>query len=154
MKIHMKAQLSNLAHFNDQVKPLESFELDDVAELLFLSYENTTDWVEGSTHDDAKIAIADGYVGKYGEYHPSSSGLLLGNNLKPASGILCSILEGMPFIVFTFTHPSFTNHGLATQLIKNAAFHFYSNGHQEIHLYVTSGNPAIHLYRKLGFQEF
>jgi GNAT superfamily N-acetyltransferase len=154
MKIHMKAQLNSLAHYSEQVLPLESFELDDIAELLYLSYENTTDWVEGSTHDDARIAIADGYVGKYGEYQANSSGLLLGNNLTPASGILCSVLEGMPFIVFTFTHPSFTKHGLATQLIKHAAFQFYENGHQEIHLYVTRGNPAIHLYRKLGFQEF
>ena len=150
----MKAQLKGLAHFEEQVKPLESFELDDVAELLYLSYENTTDWVNGSTYDDARVAIADGQVGKYGEYQPNSSGLLLGNDLTPASGILCSILEGMPFIVFTFTHPAFTNLGLASRLIKHAAFQFFSIGHQEFHLYVTSGNPAIHLYRKLGFQEF
>ena len=150
----MKAQLNGLARFEEHVKPLESFDLDDVAELLYLSYENTTDWVKGSTYDDARTAIVDGHVGKYGEYQPNSSGLLLGNDLTPASGILCSILEGMPFIVFTFTHPTFTNHGLASRLIKHAAFQFCSIGHQEFHLYVTSANPAIHLYRKLGFQEF
>lgn len=147
----MRSDLDSLGMHCNEAVPIENFALEDISELLLRSYENTVDWIEGSTHQDARDAIQGALEGDYGDFQPLASGLLLNEKGLPVSGILCSTYESEPFIVFTFTDPLHTNKGLARKLIRHAASHFLSQGFSSMHLYVTANNPALHLYENLGF---
>ena len=149
----MRSALDSLSMHCNDVAPIENFAPDDISKLLLRSYENTVDWIEGSTHQDARDAIEGVIEGGYGEFQPRASGLLLDEKALPVSGILCSIYENEPFIVFTFTDPLHTNKGLARKLIRHASAQFLSLGFSSMHLYVTANNPAFHLYKNLGFNE-
>lgn len=153
MKIHLRAGLDTLAFQSHEIHPANKFELTDLANLLIRSYENTVDWIEGSTHKDAMDAIEGVIHGSYGEFQPHASGFIQNEKGIPVSGVLCSMYENEPFVVLTFTDPNYTNKGLAKRLIRHSAAQFHSLGFSSIHLYVTSNNPALHLYKNLGFLE-
>ena len=153
MKIHMRCKLDNLAMYCREIHPIESVDLDQISNLLLTSYKNTVDWIEGSTHRDARAAVESALQGSFGNYQPQASGILLSNESLPVSAVLSSVYENEPFVIFMFTDPHFTNRGLATKLIRHAAAQFLALDFSSMHLYVSNNNPALHLYRNLGFLE-
>lgn len=48
---------------------------------------------------------------------------------------------------------SYQNHGIGTNVLK-AIIEIYKDKYEELHLQVLRGNPAIDLYRRLGFVVF
>ena len=72
-------------------------------------------------------------------------------NAKPISQIVCSLLDGVPTVLFVYTARNHKNCGFAERLIKHAAFALGGLGYREMTLYVSAGYPAEKLYRRLGF---
>ena len=154
MKIHMRSDLEQLAAPLSSLGNLGLFSLSTQATLLLESYRGTTDWEDGASLDDATAEIQNTLGGEYGEFVPAASGIVVDSEGAPCSAIYCSIFEGEPFIVFTFTAPDSLGRGYASSLIRGAAVVFLEKCFTSIHLYVTEENPARKLYGSLGFKSF
>ncbi|MFD1428418.1 ribosomal protein S18 acetylase RimI-like enzyme [Kroppenstedtia sanguinis] len=61
--------------------------------------------------------------------------------------------EAIGFIYELYVFPDHRGKGLGEKLMKTALQQLQAKGYQEIRLNVFAGNPATHLYRKLGFTE-
>ena len=91
--------------------------------------------------------------GKYGEFNWAAS-LVAEVGTTPISSSLVTTWQRFPLLAFTFTLPEWQRRGVGNQLISKSAELLGEQGFRELRLVVTRTNPAIHLYRKLGFLEF
>ncbi len=56
-------------------------------------------------------------------------------------------------IISIYVFPAFRSIGLGKQLMSNAIHLLQEEGYQKVQLNVFTGNPAKHLYRRMGFKE-
>ena len=111
------------------------------------AYEGTIDY-EGETLDDA--------IGEVRGFLESESALLdrsyvVEDEGKVVSGVLVSMVEGVPFIGYVMTVPSHKNQGLARLVVGVALNHLAADGHESAALYITEGNAASEaLFRSVG----
>ncbi len=56
-------------------------------------------------------------------------------------------------ILFVYTSKNHAGLGMASKLIRNAAYRLNEMGFEEVSLFVSDDNPARSFYEKLGFTE-
>ena len=151
MKLHMRINLELIADQISVAHKVNAFPIALQAELLLESYRGTTDWEEGATQEDAIAEIEGTINGVNGKFVGEASGILQDELNKPISAIYCSIFDGEPFVVYVFTHPQYLGKGLASKLLAFSSDAFLRMGYSTLHLYVSDKNPAVQLYKKLGF---
>jgi ribosomal protein S18 acetylase RimI-like enzyme len=132
-------------------RPVTRDDSQNLGELLHKAYEGTVD-DEGETVLDAQHEVVETVGGKFGDFSWTASLVSeIGNSLVSSS--LVTILRGIPLLAFTVTLPQYQNKGIGSHIISQSAELLRDEGFYELRLVVTRSNPAINLYRRLGFVE-
>jgi ribosomal protein S18 acetylase RimI-like enzyme len=127
---------------------IENMDMNALSEGFLDAYKGTID-DEGEDIEDTKSFLKQVMENAYGTFLPNFS-LALFQDETLISGILYALEDDTPFIVSVFTRSQYKGLGYAEALIRytlNLIFEKHSN----ILLYVSEGNPAMHLYEKIGF---
>ena len=120
--------------------------------LFHRAYEGTVD-DEGETEPDALREVTETFGGKYGDFSWTASLVSeIGNILVSSS--LVTLWRELPLLAFTVTLPQYQHNGIGGHIISQSAELLRDEGFHELRLVVTRSNPAINLYRKLGFVEY
>ena len=151
MKLQLSASVKELAAASDELVNFNMVPVMHSAELMVNAYQGTVDWEDGDDISVATEEIEKTIKGGYGEFLPYASFALCGENGLPQAEIACSLMAGIPTILFIYTHPTFKRQGLAEMLIRASAAALDERGFERFQLFVTDINPAVSLYRKLGF---
>ena len=136
-----------------QVVPCASVSTESLSALMVDAYRGTVDWEDGDDESVAEAEISATLNGKYGTFLSAASGAILDEGGHAASALFASNLEGRATILFVYTSKKAAGRGMASRLIRNAAYHLNEMGFDEVSLFVTSENPARELYARLGFEE-
>jgi ribosomal protein S18 acetylase RimI-like enzyme len=126
-------------------------DLPALGKVMYQAYEGTVE-DEGESELDALGEIEGTTDGKYGKFDRAAS-LVAQIDNAPVSSSLVTSWHGFPLLAFTVTLPEWQRRGIGGRLIFRSAELLASQGHRELRLMVTRANPAINLYRKLGFLE-
>jgi ribosomal protein S18 acetylase RimI-like enzyme len=70
-----------------------------------------------------------------------------------AAAVLVSDYEELPLIAYVMTSSGHKRRGLATALMCEVLSALADAGEPEAHLWVTSANPAVRIYERLGFHD-
>ena len=129
-------------------------DIDSVGTLMLESFRNTIDY-EGETLTDAIAEVKATLDGKYGPFLKDCS-YLIEEKGQPLSACIVVYSEEMslPLIAYTMTHPDYTRRGMATFLLKKSMNALLAHKYNGVFLVVTEGNPARHVYEKIGFRTF
>lgn len=130
-------------------RPVTREDSRHVGVLLHRAYRGTVD-DDGETELDARREAADTFAGKYGDVSWTAS-LVAEIDTVVASSSLITLWRAMPLLAFSVTLPQYQNNGLGGHLISRSAELLRDEGYRELRLVVTRANPAITLYRRLGF---
>jgi len=124
---------------------------DEVAELFYKSYKNSSD-DEGESIEDWKSILNDFMNGNYGVIIKDLCELLyIQGNI--ASGIVAALDEGELYIVTLAVLPEYRGKNLSLNLLSRLSMKAQEKGYEKIVLYVTDSNiPAINIYNKAGFE--
>ena len=129
---------------------------EDWEEIGRLDLLTITDTIEfsGETEADTVQDMKETFLGKYGEFMPSSSFVVEDHGIIVSATIFCLSAENdMPFLAFAMTHPEFQNRGLSRFLLKQSMNVLTELGYKQASLCVMKENlPAISVYKKLGFK--
>ena len=124
---------------------------DEVAELFYKSYKNSSD-DEGESIEDWKSILNDFINGKYGVIIKDLCELLyIQGNI--AGGIAAALDEGELYIVTLAVLPEYRGKNLSLNLLSRLLMKAQEKRYEKIVLYVTDSNiPAINIYNKAGFE--
>lgn len=78
--------------------------------------------------------------------------LIENRNSDPAGFVLTRAAPGEEELLLIAVKPGFRKRGLAKVLIDHLFIAARQRGAQRIYLEMRRGNPAVHLYRKVGFE--
>lgn len=123
-----------------------------LAALMVDAYRDTVDWEDGDDESVALQEILATASGRYGTFVAAASKVIVDESGAPISAILVTMFEDAPTIMFVFTAKGHSRRGHAESLIRTAANELLSVGQQELALFVSSGNPAVNWYQRLGFR--
>jgi ribosomal protein S18 acetylase RimI-like enzyme len=151
-KLLLVAPCSSVAE-PSEVSPISAFTVESLASLMVDAYEGTVDWEPGDDESVAASEIQSAIAGSYGSFLEEASGVLTDEQGNPVSALFSAVNQGRPTILFVYTAKQHSGIGLASRLIRNAAFQISRMGFTEISLFVSPQNPAKRLYEKLGFTE-
>lgn len=150
MVIKKKDYISNLLENDYQYLKVSQIDIDFFAQHLLDAYQGTTD-DEGEDLEDSMSFLNDIYQHRYGEFLDDYS-LAIMNKDTMISGIIYAMEDNLPYIVTVFTNPLYKGKGYAKTLIRYTLNQIFSTtAYEKVVLYVTSDNPAIHLYERIGF---
>lgn len=123
---------------------------DEVAELFYKSYKNSSD-DEGESIEDWKLILNDFMNGNYGVIIKDLCELLyIQGNI--AGGIVTALDEEELYIVTLAVLPEYRGKNLSINLLSRLLMKAQEKEYQKIVLYVTDSNiPAINIYNKAGF---
>ena len=123
---------------------------DEVAELFYKSYKNSSD-DEGESIEDWKSILNDFMNGNYGVIIKDLCELLyIQGNI--AGGIVTALDEEELYIVTLAVLPEYRGKNLSINLLSRLLMKAQEKEYQKIVLYVTDSNiPAINIYNKAGF---
>lgn len=133
------------------VRPVAEFESELLAHLMVDAYSGTPDWEEGDSVEVALAEIRAVTSGEYGNFLDYASGVLASREGLPMAAIFVSMFEETPTVMFVYTGKAFAKQGHASVLIRNAAHALAVQGLPQLALFVNEANPAVNLYRRLGF---
>ena len=124
---------------------------DEVAELFYKSYKNSSD-DEGESIEDWKLILNDFMNGNYGVIIKDLCELLyIQGNI--AGGIVTALDEGELYIVTLAVLPEYRGKNLSLNLLSRLLMKAQEKGYEKIVLYMTDSNiPAINIYNKAGFE--
>jgi GNAT superfamily N-acetyltransferase len=134
------------------VRPVVRGDLPSLGRVVHRAYRGTVD-DEGETELDAIGELERTVNGKYGEFNWGAS-LVADVDAVPVSSTLVTSWQGFPLLAFTVTLPEWQGRGIGNLLISQSAELLGGQGFHELRLVVTRTNPAVHLYRKVGFLEY
>jgi GNAT superfamily N-acetyltransferase len=120
--------------------------------LAFVAYRGSVD-DHGETEAEHVEDLTATLAGRYGRLLVPASTVVEHGDAALAAAAVFTSWDGMPLLAFCLTDPRRRGRGLATGLITHAARELAAEGHREMHLVVTDGNPARALYERLGFRE-
>jgi GNAT superfamily N-acetyltransferase len=132
-------------------RPVTREDTPMLGELFHKAYEGTVD-DEGETELDALHEVTETFGGKYGDFSWTASLVSQIDRLLVSSSLV-TLLRGIPLLAFTVTLPPYQNNGIGSHIISQSVELLRDEGFHELRLVVTRSNPAINLYRKLGFVE-
>ena len=135
------------------VTPFSSTELAQSAELMVDAYRDSTDWEEGDGVETATNEIVRATNSGYGRFIPEASLSWLDQNGNPVGQIVCALEAENPIVLFVYTAADWKGRGIASSLINIACLRLATLGYTSVSLYVTDTNPAVELYKKLGFAQ-
>lgn len=131
-------------------RPIEHTDILALATLMFKAYRGTLD-DEGGTVDDAREEVERTFDGAYGDVLPGCS-FAVEEDGRMLAATLVTHWQDAPLLAFVMTHPDAKGQGLATYLIRHSINRLFSQGYDELYLFVTEGNaPAQRIYDRLGF---
>jgi predicted N-acetyltransferase YhbS len=135
------------------VRALLEGDVPGLGRLMWAAFRGTVD-DEGETAAEAETEVAGTLAGKWGPVMWPASLVAEqdGEIMSAAITVLDDAHEGLPLLAFTMTDPKHRGQGLAGRLIEGSIRGLHGLGVRELHLAVTRGNPAYHLYRRLGFE--
>jgi len=131
---------------------LDRCDLPVFAETMYDGFLNTVDY-EGETLSETIAFIEQTKAGLYGDVFNDFSGLLADDG-KYVSGIIITLFENEPLIASAFTRREYKHKGYGEYILRYAIGEIFKNtDYKIVTLYVTDNNPAISLYKKIGFVE-
>jgi ribosomal protein S18 acetylase RimI-like enzyme len=133
------------------IRPLEAADARRLSALMVVAYAGTVDdhGEPPSVHEtEAHRTLA----GQYGEVQGDAS--LLASTFDDAlvGATVVTRDRGHLLLAFALVAPEWRNRGLGTALIVRSGNRLAARGEAEWTLAVTVGNPAQHLYERLGFR--
>lgn len=147
----MAAPLRRAAALADaRARPPTPADQAALAQLMLDAYRGSID-DEGETLADALAVVGQLYGGEFGTLMGSCSEVVeIGGSLVAAT--LLTLFAGGPFVAFSMTAPAWQRQGLARAGLQRAMARLADGDEPLLRLVVTEGNPAEHLYERLGFQ--
>ena len=149
---HMRLPLTPIdAPLKWPFRALTPHDAPALATLMLDAYRGTID-DEGETPEDALAEIQRTFAGDYGSMLFSAS-YTVEHEARLLAATLVTLWRSAPLLAFVMTAPDAKGRGLGAYLIQQSVATLFSQGHRELHLFVTDGNaPAQHIYQKLGFR--
>jgi ribosomal protein S18 acetylase RimI-like enzyme len=149
MRLSLAAQV-----LSDALRP-RSTKPDDVqalGRLMLAAYRGTVD-DEGETGADAVAEIDQVMDGGYGRFLSDCSFVVEDDAGRPIGASMVTLFESDPILTYVVVHPGMKRRGIGTFLVAASGNALLSVGYPQVDLFVTEANePAVNLYRKLGFQ--
>lgn len=137
-----------------KTKNIGMSDVPDLIELHEMAYAGSEDQILESTKSVERkkfwISLFDGRA--FGRFIQNSS-LWAIVETKHVGAIVTTLADDKPLIVDLFTVPEMRNRGYGTFLIRKAASILKEMGYNSVTLWVTRTNPAIEIYKSLGFRE-
>ena len=119
--------------------------------LMLAAYRGTVD-DEGETEADAVAEVERTLSGEYGQFLTDCS-FSVDDDARIRGASLVTLWEGRPILAHLVVHPEVRRRGLGTFLMATSWNALVGAGYAHVDLFVTEENePAVGLYRKLGFQ--
>jgi len=126
-------------------------ERERLAHLMLAAYRGAAD-DEGETIAEALQEVDSVLVSANRPFIPAAS-FVIEVDEALASASLVSLFRGGPLVTHVMTHPHYKRRGLGVSALLSSANALREHGWSTLSLYVTDSNePALALYRKLGFQ--
>jgi GNAT superfamily N-acetyltransferase len=148
MQLDLRSQLAQPAHAARN--PLLT-EREPLARLMLAAYRGGAD-DEGETITEALQEVDNVLVSADRPFIPEAS-FVIEVDAALASASLVSLFRGAPLITHVMTLPSYKRRGLGVSALLSSANALRAQGWSSLNLYVTDNNePALALYRKLGFE--
>jgi ribosomal protein S18 acetylase RimI-like enzyme len=123
-----------------------------VGTLLLAAYRGTVH-DEGETKSDAIAEVENTIDGAYGPFLREAS-FVVEEGGRSVGASLVTLNESLPFLAHLVVHPDMQRRGIGSLLIEATGNALHSANHAEMELIVTEANePAVNLYRKLGFRQ-
>jgi GNAT superfamily N-acetyltransferase len=135
------------------VRPLAAADVEELGQVMWSAFHGTPD-DEYDTPADAEAEAAETLAGKWGpvvwaaSFGCEASARLIGAGIV----VLDRAHEQLPLLAFLLTVPERQRAGIGRRLVEESLYGLGSSGWFELHLAVLPMNPAIRLYRRLGFE--
>lgn len=155
-RIHFEATLKKF-ELNETAFEFRNIFFEDfveVGELDFLTIKGTSEF-QGETSSELISQMKDCFEGKYGEFLPKASFVVLDQNKKiiGASVFVISKSNKIPLLTYVMTHDQHKKRGICSFLLKKSMNTLIGMGFKNSFLAVKSDNiGAIRLYKKLGYK--
>jgi predicted GNAT family acetyltransferase len=148
MQLDLRSRLAQPAHAARNPR-LEEREL--LAHLMLAAYRGGAD-DEGESIAEALQEMDSVLVAADRPFIPEAS-FVIDADTALASASLVSLFRGAPLVTHIMTHPHYKRRGFGASALLTSANALREQGWSSLSLYVTDSNePALALYRKLGFQ--
>ena len=150
-RIIMSIQLAPQQSLNER-RTIQQDDAEGLARLMHAAYRGTID-DEGETLNEAREEIHKTFAGEYGRLLSDCSFAIEADG-SLISACLVSWYEpsSTPLVAFLMTHPDAKRQGHARMLLRQSMNALLEQGYSKLTLVVSEGNnPAIALYRNLGF---
>lgn len=150
MRLALSPQQSSKVWSFRQVTPGDR---DKLGALMLEAYRGTVDY-EGETLEQSIEEAQSILDGKHGVFLPAAS-FVIEQEEQPNSAVLVMWYGGVraPLVAVLMTLPDCAGMGMGAFLLQKAINALIDQGYEELYLFVTEANtPAVHLYKKLGFQ--
>jgi ribosomal protein S18 acetylase RimI-like enzyme len=134
-----------------QARAIERSDASAIGALMLAAYRGTVD-DEGESEADAIAEVARTISGDYGPWLKGCS-FTVDESSRIAGASMVTLWEGDPFLTYVVVHPDMQRRGLGTFLMTTSVNALVTAGYAQLDLFVTEENdPAVTLYRKLGFR--
>ena len=135
------------------VRAVGDADTEALGELMLRAYEGTLD-DQGLVLEDHVDVAARTMAGQFGPLRPDASFVATpaGSGVLAGATIVTTWRE-LPLLAFALVRPSWQNRGVGTALLTRSGQALRAAGDREWTLAVTRHNPAVRLYRRLGFHE-
>jgi GNAT superfamily N-acetyltransferase len=139
------------AHPLANIRSLSADQASAVGTLLFDAYLGTVD-DHGEAESWHRAEAERTFAGEFGEVvWQASKAAVVDDRLVGATVV--TFEYGRILLAFALVQPQLQSQGLGTSLIAASARALLDLGHSEWTLAVSRGNPARHLYERLGFSD-
>jgi len=129
------------------VRSLSDEDVNGLARLMLDAYVGTIDY-DDETPEDAIEEVRQFFANDAAV--PDRSFAVIEDG-QIISGILVSLVDGMPFISYVMTLPTHKETGLGRLVTEIALGHLAADGYDRVTLYITEGNVASEaLFRSIG----
>jgi ribosomal protein S18 acetylase RimI-like enzyme len=147
MQLDLRTPLGGPAH---AVRHPRLDDREQLAELMLAAYRGAAD-DDGETIVEARQEIDNVLVNVDRPLVPDASFVIETDGIL-ASASLVALFRGAPLVAHLMTHARYKRRGLGVAALLRSAEALRAQGWTTLGLYVTDSNePAVTLYRKLGF---
>ncbi|WP_237265243.1 GNAT family N-acetyltransferase [Thermoplasma sp. Kam2015] len=153
-RIRMTADLSSIRYGHEEIK-FEKFDekmIQEFSDAEFKAFTGTEDQILLPRSREMRVKyLADEIGGQETAIIRDASLVLIDDGIK--AGLLSVSYAGSndPYFSDIFVDPEYRRRGIASSMISTAASSLKQLGYNSVSLIVSENNPAIELYRKMGF---
>src|SRR5690606_10714390 len=129
---------------------------EGMAEVLLAAYaRHEGRWLHPETHsiDAAREFIATAVQGGFGEVLPGSIRVARSEGRIVAMALGAKAAAEVGFVLHVAVAPAYQGRGYGSALLADVGRVFREGGYPRVGLGVTVDNPALRLYKRLGFTE-